>query len=190
MQKELNHNLRLLRLAQGINKTAVSYLDIYRCFDGEIKLPELNKPYIFYIANGSIRLHTPSEILDYVSGQYSVSTIDMPFNGQVIVLSENNDFLALSIEFTVDEVFSVLISFGGNLAQQITNNTLSAAFKEQADKNITDCLVRLTALLNHNQALEFMAAHIKRELLFNVLYGTSGNRFLQSIIGTNQNGEI
>lgn len=35
-----------------------------------------------------------------------------------------------------------------------------------------------------------MAAHIKRELLFNVLCGSGGNRFLQSIIGTKQNGEI
>lgn len=73
--KELNHNLRSLNLVQGVNKTAVLYLDIYRIFDGDIKLPELNKPYIFYIADGSIRLHTPSGILDYISGQYSVSAM-------------------------------------------------------------------------------------------------------------------
>lgn len=110
-------------------------------------MPELKKPYIFYIADGSIRLHTPSGILDYVSGQYSVSTIDMPFNGQVIALSENNDFLALSIVFTTDEVFSVLMSFYGNLARQIANDKLSVTFKERADKNVTDCLIRLTAFI-------------------------------------------
>lgn len=190
IQKNLNKNLRSLNSAQGANKTAVPYLDIYRFSYGDIKLPELNKPYIFYIADGSVRLHTPSGILDYVSGQYSVSTIDTPFSGQVISLSENNDFSALSIEFTADEVFSVLTSFEGNLAQQIANDKLSAAFKERADKNVTDCLIRLTALLNDEKSLEFMATHIKRELLFNVLCGSCGNRFLQSIIGTNQNGEI
>ena len=124
--------MRSLNLVQGVNKTAVSYLDIYRFFDGDIKLPELNKPYIFYIADGSIRLHTPSGILDYVSGQYSVSAIDMPFNGQVISLSEKNDLLALSIKFTTDEVFSVLMSFSGNLAQQIANDKLTSAFTERA----------------------------------------------------------
>lgn len=190
MQRELSRNLRSLRLAEYVSKTAVTYLDVYRFFDGDIKLPEQNEPYIFYVADGSVRLHTPSGILDYVSGQYSVSTIDMPFNGQVIALSENNDFLALSIGFTADEVFSVLTSFDGNLAQQIANYKLSEAFKERADKNVTECLVRLTALLNDKQALEFMATHIKRELLFNVLCGSCGNRFLQSIIGSNQNGEI
>ena len=50
--KELIHNLQLLNLRQGVNKTAVSYLDIYRLFDADIKLPELYKPFIFYIAAG------------------------------------------------------------------------------------------------------------------------------------------
>ena len=35
-----------------------------------------------------------------------------------------------------------------------------------------------------------MANHLKRELLFNVLCGSCGNRFLQSIKGTNQSGDI
>lgn len=35
-----------------------------------------------------------------------------------------------------------------------------------------------------------MASHIKREIIFNVLCGSCGNRFLQSVIGTNRNGEI
>lgn len=190
MQKQLSNNLCSLHLAKGNNKTAVSYLNIYCYDDDKIELPDLNIPYIYYIADGSVRLHTPSGILDYVSGQYSLSTVDMPFNGQLIALSEFNDFLALSITFTADEVFSVLMSFDGDLAQQIADNKLSVAFMERADKNVTDCLVRLTALLNDSQSLQFMASHIKRELLFNVLCGSCGNGFLQSIIGTNQNGEI
>lgn len=72
----------------------------------------------------------------------------MPFNGQVISLSEKNDLLALTIKFTADEVFSVLMSFSGNLAQQIANDKLTSAFTELADKNITDCIIRLIALLN------------------------------------------
>ena len=48
-------------------------------------MSELNTPYMFYVADGSARLHTPSGILDYASGQYSISTADMPFRGNVIV---------------------------------------------------------------------------------------------------------
>lgn len=84
----------------------------------------------------------------------------------------------------------MLISAEGNLAQEIAEGKLSSAFSERADKNVTDCLVRLTALFSDNQSLAFMAGHIKRELLFNVLCGSCGNRFLQSMTGANQNGEI
>lgn len=61
-----------------------------------------------------MRLHTLSGILDYVSGQYSVSTVDMPFGGQVIALFGHSDFLALSMEFTADG----LPAFGLPLAER------------------------------------------------------------------------
>ena len=102
--KKLNSNLRHLQLAKGVNKTTVPYLDIYCLFDDSVALPEF--PYIFYIADGSIRLHTPSGILDYVAGQYAVSTIDMPFKSQLIALSEQNDFLGLTISFALHSQFA------------------------------------------------------------------------------------
>lgn len=145
---------------------------------------------LFYVVDGTIRLFTPSGILDYVSGQYSILTIDMPFSGQVISQSSHRDLLALSVEFTVSEVLSVLISFDGNLAQQILDDKLSTMFKERADRNVTDCLLKLIALLDDKQSLEFMSNHIKREIIFNVLCGSYGTRFLQSIIGGNKNSEI
>lgn len=84
--------MRSFQWSEGANKTAVPYLEVMLSH-GEIALPESNRPYLFYIADGSARLHTPFGILDYVSGQYSVSPIDMPFRAQVAVPSEQNDFL-------------------------------------------------------------------------------------------------
>ena len=111
IQKELTCNLRSLNLTQGVNITAVSYLDIYCFFDGDIKLPELNKPYVFYIADGSIRLHTPSGILDYVSGQYWVSTIDISFavcdeHGLLRVYRRFGEALVLSIKLVPDKAYT------------------------------------------------------------------------------------
>lgn len=54
--------------------------------------------------NGMLRLYTPSGIMDYMAGQYSISRIDTPLKGKVLTLSEQKDFLALSVEFTVHEV--------------------------------------------------------------------------------------
>lgn len=189
-QEQLNQNLRSLRLGGGAHKTAVPYLDIHYACGGDFALPETNEPYIFFVADGSARLHTPSGILDYVAGQYSVSTIDMPFRGEIVELSEHGDFVALSVAFSADDVFSVLMSLEGNLAKEIARGKLPAAFMERADKNVAGCLARLAALLDDGRSLAFMAEHLKREILFNVLCGSCGSRFLQSLVGTNQNGEI
>lgn len=153
-------------------------------------MPEFKNPYLFYVVDRSVRIHTPSGILDYVSGQYSLSTVDMPLAVQISIPSQERDLLALSVEFTVDEVFSVLLSFDGNLARQIANDALSSAFSKRADDNVAACLERLTSLLDDPLSLEFITNHIKREIIFNVLCGSCGNRFLQSIIGTNLYGEI
>lgn len=193
MQTKVNTLRKLLQnysLKQGDHDTAIKYLKAYRYNDKNIDFSSGLSHSLFYAVDGTIRLFTPSGILDYVSGQYSILIIDMPFSGQVISQSSHRDLLALSVEFIVSEVLSVLISFDGNLAQQILDDKLSTMFKERADRNVTDCLLKLIALLDDKQSLEFMSNHIKREIIFNVLCGSYGTRFLQSITGGNKNSEI
>lgn len=66
-----------------------------------------------------MRLHTPSGIMDYMQGQYSVSAIDTPQSAQVLTFSKENDFLALSIEFTLDDVISIVLDLEGDFAKRI-----------------------------------------------------------------------
>lgn len=181
-------NLRKSPLPGEVNGTAVPYLTVYRHTGKEAAIPDGASRYLYYIVDGSVRLHTPSGILDYVSGQYSLSAVDMPFRGEIVAPSVHGDFLALSVGFTADEVFGVLMSIEGNLAEKIAGGKLPRAFSERADGNVTDCIARLTALLDDGQSLQFMAGHLKREIIFNVLCGSCGSRLLQSIIGTNGGG--
>lgn len=181
-------NLRKSPLPGEVNGTAVPYLTVYRHTGKEAAIPDGASRYLYYIVDGSVRLHTPSGILDYVSGQYSLSAVDMPFRGEIAAPSVHGDFLALSFGFTADEVFGVLMSIEGNLAERIADGKLPRAFSERADGNVTDCIARLTALLDDGQSLQFMAGHLKREIIFNVLCGSCGSRLLQSIIGTNGGG--
>lgn len=174
---------------QTINRTAVPYLFVCKFSEKIIPLPSATPHYIFYVADGSVRFHTPNGILDYVAGQYSISTVDMPFDGQAVEQT-NGSILALVANFTADEIFSVLLSFRGNLAETIANESLPVSFMEQADKNVTDCFIRLISLLDDETSLDFMADHIKREIIFHILCGSCGSRFLQSIAGAKQNSEI
>lgn len=100
-----NHLADLSRKLAGNNN--IPFVTAY-CFTSEkIPMPEVNSPYIYIIADGSMRLHTPSGIMDYIAGQYSISAIDTPFYGEVLDFSEVGDFTSLAVEIGVNELLSL-----------------------------------------------------------------------------------
>lgn len=73
-------------------------------------MPLTANPYLYVVLDGMLRLHTPSGIMDYMAGQYSVSKIDTPLMGTVLNFSVEKDFLALSVEFTLNDVITTVLS--------------------------------------------------------------------------------
>lgn len=83
-----------------------------------------------------MRLHTPSGILDYIAGQYSISAIDTPSLGDALSLSDSGDFLALSVSFSVNDVISVVIDIDGGLVDDILESRLDAETMTRADTHV------------------------------------------------------
>lgn len=70
-------------------------------------------------------------------GQYSISQIDTPSSSHVQAFSEQGDFLALSIEFTLNEVISVVLDLEGSLAEQIADGKMEDSVMLLADERVT-----------------------------------------------------
>lgn len=191
--RELQRRIRLLGLpplAEGCSKTAIPYLNIYRYTTEKIEMPQTENLYLYVVLTGSIRLYTPGGILDYVQGQYSVSEIDTPLFGHVLTFSENGDFLALSVGFTLHDVISVVLDLDGDLAEKIANDEIAEADRICADRNVLASIGRLISMADEPIQLAFMAKHILREIIFYVLCGSCGQQFLQSMINIQEAGEI
>lgn len=62
-QKQIVNSLRNLCSAKGCNKTAVSYFDLHYFSADDMTLPENGKPYLYYVADGSVHFHTPPSFL-------------------------------------------------------------------------------------------------------------------------------
>lgn len=187
---ELIQSVRELKLQDGVNNTVVSYLKVYRFSNTIIYMPETAIPYIYLVLDGSLRLHTPSGIMDYLPGQYSVSAIDTPISGQVLTYGDEKDFLALSIEFTLDDVISVILDIDGNLVERIMNFELDTDTMDEFDKKVGDAAFRLVKILNKPEQLAFIGKYLRKEIIFDVLCGTCGRQFMQSVTGIQQAGEI
>lgn len=187
---ELIQSVRELKLQDGVNNTVVSYLKVYRFSNTIIYMPETAIPYIYLVLDGSLRLHTPSGIMDYLPGQYSVSAIDTPISGQVLTYGDEKDFLALSIEFTLNDVITVILDIDGNLVERIMNFELDTDTMDEFDKKVGDAAFRLVKILNKPEQLAFMGKYLRKEIIFDVLCGTCGRQFMQSVTGIQQAGEI
>ena len=187
---ELENLLRAKAPSEGENLTACGDLRIYRFTGGRIGMPQFDTPYLYVVAGGSMRLHTPSGIMDYIAGQYSVSAIDTPLYGDILTLSVEGDFISLALGFTLNDVVSVAIDLDQELTEQIMENSLPAEAMSEADDNVIRAVIRLVEVLDRPGQLSFMEKHIRREIIFHILCGSCGKQFLQSMIGIRQAGDI
>ncbi|MDE6762831.1 MAG: hypothetical protein K2J73_04035 [Oscillospiraceae bacterium] len=72
---------RISELVRDTLNGNIPFVTTYRFTSKQISMPNKKTPYIYFVADGSMQLHTPSGIMDCVAGQYSVFAIDTPFFG-------------------------------------------------------------------------------------------------------------
>ena len=172
------------------NETILPFLHLFRHIDKTISMPQAEIPYIYFVLDGEFRLYTPSGILDYVSGQYSVSAIDTPEHGYVLAFSEQQDFLTASVDFTANDVMSVIIALSDDIIGKILDDTLDDVFKGKQDQSVFSCLERMIDALNEPLSMEFLGEQARTEMIFHILCGSCGKAFIQSITNIKSAGEI
>lgn len=69
--------------------------------------------------------------MDYMAGQYSISKIDTPLSGTVLTFSEQQDFLAVALEFSTNDVIMAVLDLDNDLTENITG--------ERMDEGIMPC---------------------------------------------------
>lgn len=174
----------------GDGNTSIPFLHIFKYSDKTISMPQTQTPYVHFILDGELRLYTPSGIMDYVAGQYSVSAIDTPERGYVLAYSERQDFLSASVAFTANDVMSVIITLDDDLTTHILADDMDEAFKAAQDRCVFSCLERLLDALNEPMTAKFLCEQIRTEMLFHILCGSCGKAFIQSITKLKSVGEM
>lgn len=177
-------------LHSGLNVTGLPYISIYLSNKGTINMPKTNSTYIYYVANGILRLHTPSGIMDYEKGQYSVSAIDTPDVGYVLVPNAEEPFIAISLEFNPSDVIEIILMLDDKLIEQISNGLLKEEDMDSADKEVSVGIFRLLEVSHDSVKRQYLGNSIRKEILFNVLCGSNGANFLKSIIAIQNSSEI
>lgn len=188
--KNLQEEIRNLPLKEGGNKTGIAYITAYRFTTEKIQMPQTENPYLYIILDGTLRLYTPSGIMDYIAGQYSVSKIDTPLSGTVLTFSEQQDFLALAVEFTPNDVITEVLELDNELTERIMGEKLKEEEMSASDHEVLPSVYRIFSVMNKSLPSEFIRKNIMREVIYYTLCGTCGRQFLQSIINIGKADEI
>lgn len=189
--KELQNELRTRFFTEGENLPKIPAVKVYRFTDERIEMPQTDNPYLYIVLDGMLRLYTPSGIMNYMAGQYSVSKIDIPLSGTVLAFSEQHDFFAISIEFTPSDVIQTILELDNELTERIMSEQLSEQEMSLSDGEVIQSVSRLFSVMNHQTVpSEFIRKNIMQEITYYVLCGSCGKQFIQSIAGIGQAEEI
>lgn len=188
--QKMRKEMEKLTLETGGNQTGISGVTVYRFTEEKIQMPLLENPYLYIVIDGMLRLHTPSGIMDYMAGQYSVSQIDTPLMGTVLNFSEQRDFLACSIEFTVNDVITTVLNLDNDLTEKIINEQMERSKMTISDEAVMESVYKLFSGIHKAIPSEFMRKNILREIIYYLLCGSCGKQFIQSIVNIPQANEI
>ena len=182
INQKLRSKIRALPLKEGKTETGIPFVTAYRFSSEKIQMPQTQAPYLYFVLDGTLRLYTPSGIMDYREGQYSISKIDTPLSGTVLTFSKNHDFLALCIELTVNDVITEVLNLDHDLTDIITKKRQKSQMMSVADQEVIVSVYRLFCAMNQTIPSEFIRKNIMREVIYYVLCGSCGSQFLQSIV--------
>ena len=174
----LQNEIRTLFLEKGGEKASIPFVTPYRFTTESIRMPQTENPYLYVVLDGTLRLHTPSGMMDYMAGQYSVSKIDTPLSGTVPAFSDHLDFLTVSVEFMPSEIIQTVLSLDNGLTERILSEGLEEREMSASDRAVMEAVSRLFGV--GAVPSDFIQNNIRREIAYYVLCGSCGKQFIKA----------
>lgn len=168
-------------LAEGRTSTVVPYFSIVKRSRETECNPGVLTPSFCLILQGGKKLYLGQEVYRYGAGDYLASLIDIPAAAQVVEATERSPYIGLRIDFTTQEIASVVMEAGID-AESRENGLTKGAFIGKSDAELLDIFSRLLKLLDKPNDARFLSELLKREMIFHLLSGDNGHLFFQKVL--------
>ncbi|MEZ5426454.1 MAG: AraC family transcriptional regulator [Pyrinomonadaceae bacterium] len=132
------------------------------------------KPAFCVIAQGSKRVLLGEEVFRYDSGNYLISTVDLPIVSHVIEASEEKPYLSFRINLEPSTVASVMMESGTYIKKG--DRSVKAMDVSSIGADLLDAVVRLARLIDRPEEMKALAPLIIREIIYRLLRGEQGAR--------------
>lgn len=184
MSEQLNQLIAMTdRITQeeGRTSTIVPFLSIVRRSHDTIRNPGVLTPSFCLILQGAKMLYLGQEVFYYGAGDYLASLIDIPASGQVVGATEQSPYIGLRIDFTTQEIASVVME-AEIMAEPKEKSPSAGAFIGKSDSDLLDIFYRLLKLIDKPNEVRYLSELLKKEMIFNLLSGDYGHLFMQKVL--------
>ena len=165
------------RHAAGVETpTPVPRMTIWRHARPTGPTPALFEPKVYLLLQGTKRLTVGERTLEYRAGDYSVSSLSLPFIGQVTQASEAAPYLGLELRLEPAAISELLLSL-----TEADDDGAPAIAVSPAPAEVMAPLGRLMALLDAPDDIPVMAPLLERELIYRLLRGPMAGTLRQMV---------
>lgn len=176
------------QFTNGFFKTNIPFLSVLRAVNPtEFEHGFLN-PQICILLQGDKKLHIGKKYFELGAEDYIASNIDMPISGYVSKASNEVPYMAVKIEFSSEEIASVVLEADIKEKQEI--ELKEGACVGKIGINVLLAIEKLLNILSDAKAADFLAPAIKREIVYYLLTGEDGDMFYNNMLLHNEASSI
>ncbi len=179
------------RFASGDGEfaTAVDNLFVSRRSRPTEPLHTAYRPCFALVLQGAKSLRLGTETLSYGTGDYLLTSLDLPVASRVTEASEQLPHLCLALAIDAEKLSALLRRV--EVPRQATDKTgLRGMAVNTAPPELLDAAVRLLRLLDRPDDIAAMAPLIEEEILYRILTGPDGPRLLNIAMAESQGNKI
>ncbi len=166
--------------SDGRIQTAIPYFEILKSTKPSSLRHGILTPSFCVVLQGNKKVFVGAEILKYGAGTYLASIIDIPTSGQIIGASAKAPYLGLRIDFTNEEIVSVMRE--AELELKNNEKLKSGAFIASASTDTLETFLKIFKLLETPEKIPFMSKLLKKELIYHLLTSEEGFYFYQNMM--------
>jgi AraC-like DNA-binding protein len=168
---------RITRGQDGSIETPVPGLFVHCISKPDGPKHALQTPAFGLIAQGSKRVMLGDEIYVYDPMHYLVSSVDLPVCGQVRLTSENEPYLGLRLDLSLDEIGDLIRD--EKLPAKANAPASRGVYVSRIAMPVLEPVLRLLRLLDTPEDIPIMAPMVKREIFYRLLVNGEGARLRQ-----------
>jgi AraC-like DNA-binding protein len=156
----------------GLFPTPLPSLYIMRSSTETLPRHMVYKPSLCFIVQGAKQIMLGEDVMRYEEQQSLVVSIELPGIGRVVKASRDEPYIGITLELDV-AVLRDVVKQMPKRPKPASRNRLGI-FVQDADDQLTDCMVRLMRLLKTPKAISVLYPAIMQEICFWLLNGEYG----------------